>query len=160
MKQKNNIIFGIVVGTLIVSIGIGVGVQQYREHSTGAANSGLEERVLTVGSTVLRVEVARTEEQRRIGLSHRPALAEGRGMLFPFDTDKAHGIWMRDMQFPIDIIWIDTAMKVVHIAESIAPDTYPKIFTPPTPTRYVLEVPAGYTRGRITVGDTVVMQEK
>ena len=132
--------------------------QQYKGNEMGAANSGLEEKTLTVGTSVLQVEIAQTTEQKITGLSYRPSLAEGRGMFFIFDTDGGHGIWMKDMQFSIDIIWIDAAMKVVHIEKSVAPDTYPEVFTSPTPARYVLEVPAGYTEGRISIGDTVALE--
>lgn len=157
MEQKNNIIFGCILIPMIVSIGAGMATQQYKGDEAGTANSGLEEKTLTVGDATLQVEIAQTAEQKITGLSYRPSLAEGRGMLFIFNTDGRHGIWMKDMQFPIDIIWIDAAMKVVHIEKSVAPDTYPQAFTPPTPARYVLEVPAGYTEGRIVVRDTVVL---
>ena len=158
MKQKNNIIFICIVVAIIVSIGINIiAAQQHRGNETGVANSGLEEKTLTVGTTTLQVEIAQTAEQKITGLSHRLSLAEGRGMFFIFDTDGRHGIWMKDMEFPIDIIWIDAAMKVVHIEKSVAPDTYPQTFTTPTPARYVLEVPAGYAKGRIAVGDAVVL---
>ena len=159
MEKKNKIIFSIIIGVLIaVSIGIYTSTQQNKEGDVGLANSGLEEKTLTVGTAVLQVEIVQTAEQKITGLSHRPTLAEGRGMLFIFDTDDTHGIWMKDMQFPIDIIWIDAAMKVVHIEKSVAPDTYPQAFTSPTPARYVLEVPAKYTEGRIAVGDTVTLE--
>lgn len=158
MEKKNNIIFGIIIGAVVVSMGVGMVTQQYKGDDAGLANSGLEEKTLTVGTTVLQVEIAQTAEQKITGLSYRPSLAEGRGMFFIFETDGKHGIWMKDMQFPIDIIWIDAAMKVVHIEKSVAPDTYPKVFTSPTPARYVLEVPAGYAEGRITIGDTMMLE--
>ena len=159
MNRKSNILVGGIIMATIVSIGIGMDTQQHKEHSTGSANSGLEERTLTVGGAVLQVELAQTTEQRVTGLSYRSTLEEGQGMLFIFDTDGTHGIWMKDMQFAIDIIWLDTAMKVVHIEESVAPDTYPKSFRSPVPARYVLEVPAGYASGRITIGDNAVLQD-
>ena len=121
-------------------------------------NSGLEEKVLTIGTATLQVAVAQTVEQRVAGLSHWSSLAEGYGMLFIFDIDGTHGIWMKDMQFPIDIVWISAAMKVVHIERSVSPDTYPQTFLPPIPARYILEVPAEYTQGRVNIGDTVMFQ--
>jgi len=133
-------------------------MQQHRKNNIGLANSGLEEKALAVGNTILQVEVAQTVEQRMTGLSHRSALAEGRGMFFIFDTDDTHGIWMKDMQFAIDIIWIDATMKIVHIEQAVTPDTYPQSFTPPVPARYVLEVPAGYMYGKSAVGESVTLQ--
>ena len=111
----------------------------------GQAREVPEVRTVAIGDTVLRVEVARTEEQLTTGLSRRRSLKEGTGMLFIFDTEGAHAIWMKDMRFPLDIVWIDENGKVVHIAEDVSPDTYPQSFSSPTPARYVLEVPAGYT---------------
>ena len=161
MKQKNNIFFGIIIGVIMASIGIGIGMEYHKKNHTqqeSLANSGLEERTLIVGDTVLQVEVAQTTEQRMTGLSYRSSLAESRGMFFIFENDGIHGIWMKEMQFPIDVVWIDAAMKVLHIERSVAPNTYPKQFAPPTPARYVLEVPAGYTKGRIIVGETLLIK--
>ena len=149
MKKKSNI--GIISIVLVLVIGIGVAIQQ---------NTGLQEKVLTVGATVLQVEIATTLQQQQTGLSYRESLAEGRGMLFTFNTDDSHPIWMKGMQFPIDIIWIDAAMKVVHIEQEIAPETYPQSFFSPTPARYVLEVPAGYTRNRIKINDMLLLKER
>ena len=80
-------------------------------------------------------------------------LTEGEGMLFVFETDDLHSFWMRDMLFSIDILWIAMDGTVVHIEPSVSPDSFPQTFTPPTPARYVLEVPAGFaTEHGIEVG--------
>ena len=158
MKQKSSIIF--IIGIIVVSIGVSIGTQYQKEHnreSKELASSGLEERVLTVGDSMVQVEVAQTKQQRMKGLSYRTELAEGRGMFFIFDDDGKHAIWMKDMQFTIDIIWIDAKMKVIHIEQAVAPNTYPQSFAPPVPAQYVLEVPAGYTQRRIEIGDTVAL---
>lgn len=65
-------------------------------------------------------------------------------MLFVFDTEGEWGIWMKDMHFPIDIIWASQDGTVVTVAKDISPDTYPQAFYPSVPARYVLEVPAGF----------------
>ena len=102
-------------------------------------------RTISIGDTVISVEVADTEGSREQGLSGRSDLRSGKGMLFVFDTDGTWGIWMKDMQFPIDIVWVDVFGTVVTVAENVAPDTYPKVFNPSAPARYVLELPAGFT---------------
>ena len=89
-------------------------------------------------------EVVQTEEARSRGLSGRASLAEGHGMLFVFEQDGQWGIWMKDMHFSIDILWLDAAGTVVTVASSISPETYPESFHPEAPARYVLELPAGY----------------
>ena len=101
-------------------------------------------RTITIGGVSLAVEVADTEILREQGLSGRSDLRSGKGMLFVFDTDGLWNIWMKDMQFPIDIVWTDVDGKVVTVALDIAPETYPKVFSPSSPARYVLELPAGF----------------
>lgn len=123
-------------------------------------NSGLQEKILTAGNTVLQVEIAETPQQQQTGLSYREHLKEGRGMLFVFNADGSHPIWMKDMQFPIDIVWLDATMKVVHIEQMVTPETYPQSFQSPIPARYVLEVPAGYTKDNINSNDTFLLKEK
>jgi uncharacterized membrane protein (UPF0127 family) len=66
------------------------------------------------------------------------------GLLFVFDEPGLHGIWMKDMRFPIDILWLDDAFQVVDVRKNVAPDSYPTVFKPTKPARYVLEVTAGF----------------
>lgn len=100
--------------------------------------------VLVLGSTTIAVEVADTPEERRQGLSGRNELPWGSGLFFVFDESGSHGIWMPDMQYAIDVLWLDESMQVVHIVEDMRPESYPEVFRSPAPARYVLEVPAGY----------------
>lgn len=110
--------------------------------------------VVSFGSTVVSVALADTLELRASGLSFTEPLKENTGMFFIFDTTDAHGFWMKDMRYPIDIIWFSEDMKVVHIEKSIAPETYPEILFPQQIARYVLEVPAGFSDiHSISVGD-------
>ena len=60
---------------------------------------------------------------------------------------------MKEMNFPIDIIWLDENLKIVAIKENAMTESYPEVFTPSTPARYVLEVPAGFVqKNKISVG--------
>lgn len=89
--------------------------------------------------------VADTSFERMRGLSNRRRLSVDEGMFFIFPSDDYHGIWMKEMRFPIDIIWIDGDMRVVDIKQNIAPETFPAIFYPREKARYVLEVNAGFS---------------
>lgn len=112
---------------------------------------------LIIGSKEFEIERATTPEQRVQGLSGRQSLAANTGLLFEFDSEGEHGIWMKDMLFSIDIIWIDSAKSIVHIEEDISPDTYPTTFTNPVPALYVFEINAGdVNRLNIELGDEVV----
>lgn len=100
-------------------------------------------REVILGNTRYTLEVADTDFLRERGLSYRTSLAPQTGMLFIFDTPRISKFWMKDMNFPIDIIWLDADKKVVHIEHSVSPSTYPQSFGPETPTQYVIEIPAG-----------------
>lgn len=88
------------------------------------------------------VETADTEDARRIGLSGRESLESGHGLLFFFHRNGKYGFWMKNMHFPIDIIWIDENWVVAQVSREISPQTYPKIFYPTKPIKHVLELPS------------------
>lgn len=91
----------------------------------------------------LTVSVADTPEQRRQGLSGTFELKPYTGKLFIFDEPKKYGIWMKDMNYPIDILWFDTSYRLVDFKIEAQPSSYPDIFAPNEPALYVVEVPAG-----------------
>ena len=94
----------------------------------------------------LKLEIARTPYERRRGLSERAMLPSDTGLWFVFDESDTHGIWMKDMKFPIDIVWVDSLFTIVHIKEGATPESYPEVFTPPIKARYVLEVNKGVVK--------------
>ncbi len=100
--------------------------------------------VLHVGDIPIRVEIARTDEERIQGLSGRESLENLKGLLFIFPETAYHQIWMKDMNFPIDILWISEDLVVIDIDENVSPDTYPRSFRPERPVRYILETNAHY----------------
>lgn len=96
-----------------------------------------------LGNARYTLQIADTDFLRERGLSYRGSLAPQTGMLFIFDTPRISRFWMKDMNFPLDIIWLDADKKVVHIEHSLSPSTYPDSFGPDTPTQYVIELNAG-----------------
>lgn len=87
--------------------------------------------------------IADTDTLREQGLSDRATLPQGVGMLFIFDTPGKYGFWMKDMNFPIDLIWIDSDKKIVGVTENALPSSYPYMFMPPKNILYVLEMNTG-----------------
>jgi uncharacterized protein len=112
-----------------------------------------------ISSAAIDVTVADEPEERIQGLSGVKKLKDFEGKLFIFDTDGKHGIWMKDMLFPIDIIWIDKNLKVVHIEENALPSSYPNtVFAPPVDARFVLEMNAYFAASiKIAVGDRLTL---
>ncbi len=91
----------------------------------------------------LTVEVANTKASRELGLSGRNGMRDDEGLLFVFETPGRYGFWMKDMSFPLDIIWINQNGIVVSIERNVAPESYPKHFINQADATYVLEVNAG-----------------
>ena len=111
-------------------------------------------KILKVNNVSIKSEIAVTPSERKLGLSHRKLLKKGRGLLFIFEEEGYHSFWMKDMNFSIDILWIDAKKKIVHIEHSISPKSFPKSFSSKTKSQYVLEIPARYSsENNIKVGD-------
>jgi uncharacterized membrane protein (UPF0127 family) len=101
-----------------------------------------KQAVVTPGG-LIRVEVADTAEARFQGLSGRSSIDDGGGLLFVFDTTSdSHCLTMRDMNFAIDMVWLDDEKKVITVKSDVKPETYPEVFCPERPARYALELNA------------------
>ena len=121
-----------------------------------AANAPAAPRArVTIGVHVIDAEVADTPERKERGLSGRAALADGHGMLFPYDTPGRYGFWMPNMRFDIDILWIRSG-RIVHVEPSVSKDDAQRIYRPSADADLVLELPAGTAaRHGFRVGDAV-----
>lgn len=115
--------------------------------------------VVTLGEHSLTVEVADTASKRAQGLSGREQLPEGRGMLFVFPVGGRHGIWMKDMRFAIDIVWLDENWNIVHIVRDAKPESFPAVFSSDSPAHYVLETNSGWVDTvQARIGDRMHIQ--
>ena len=110
------------------------------------------------GAVEVALEVAATPAERERGLMYRSSLAEGRGMLFVFDQDGNHTFWMRNTLIPLDMLFIARDGTVVGIHANATPLSTANIAVG-KPSRYVLEVPGGWTaRHGIAVGARVELR--
>lgn len=106
----------------------------------------------------IELEIVRTDEEKARGLSGRESLAANAGMLFLYDQQTTPSFWMKEMNFPIDIIWIGGDKRIVDITENIAPETFPQLFRPRASVQYVLEVNATWAKNHnVAIGDEVVL---
>ena len=107
-----------------------------------------------------KVEVARTPAEKTKGLMYRAELPENHGMLFIFDKDSPRTFWMKNTLIPLDMIFINSQMKVVEVKSKVPPcreDPCPSY--PSEPAMYVLEINGGLAeRKGIVVGDTVTLK--
>ena len=97
-----------------------------------------------IGGIPLEIELADTKAKHILGLAGRESLPENAGMLFVYDSPGNPGIWMKDMNFSIDIIWLNEDREVVEITRDVSPDTYPTVFHSQAQIQYILEVNAGW----------------
>ncbi len=102
-------------------------------------------KIVKIAGTEIIVDVANTPKARTQGLSGRASLKEDEGMLFIFDSSGIYTFWMKDMNFPIDIIWINQNLEVVYIKKNATPESYPATFGPEENALYVLEVVSGFS---------------
>ena len=115
--------------------------------------------LVTVGGVNLITSLSTTPDAQSKGLAIRDSLNENEGMLFIFETPQKYSFWMKDMKFPIDIIWINQDGKIVHIEKNLPPCVFllpcPS-YAPKDDSLYVLEVVSNFTnKFDINVGDPV-----
>lgn len=118
-----------------------------------------QQATLKLSGATYHMTVLRSDAELQKGLSGTKSLPDGEAMVFAFGRDNKWGIWMKDMNYPIDIVWLNADREVVYTVSDAQPSSYPKtIFTPDTESRYVIELPSGtIERTGITKGDPAGM---
>ena len=102
------------------------------------------------------VMIADDSAERTKGLGGFEKLGVDEGMLFVFDEEGKHVFWMKDMNFALDLIWIDSDMKVVYIKKNVQVcdvESCP-VINANKESKYVFEINAGLTEEYgIKIGD-------
>lgn len=135
---------GIIGGSLLLFLGVIILVTP--------RNQSYPEAVF-VGERPYILEIASTKEQRALGLSGRDRLCETCAMLFPFGVPGKYAFWMKNMRFPLDIVWLSSEGVVVHIEHRISQDSQ-EIYYPKVMASQVLEFNAGILDA-VRAGDTL-----
>lgn len=138
LARKISLIVGSIIAVILVVVSAHISI-------TKAPHSELRTEFITFGSKQFQVAIADTNEARQKGLGDYSSLATNEGMLFVFEQPSEHCFWMKDVEFPIDIFWINEQNKVIMSINSLSPETYPKQFCPEKPAKYVLEISSGQT---------------
>lgn len=101
--------------------------------------------------TTFTVDIADTIPEQTLGLGDTEILPINHGMLFIYPKSDIYEFWMKDVEYPIDIIWIKD-LTVVDITSNIPPETEGTTYAnyahyaPNTPVDMVLEVGAGVSK--------------
>ena len=114
---------------------------------------------VSIAGQKIKVELALTPKEHSQGLSGKTSLKENEGMLFIFEKLGQYSFWMKDMNFPIDMIWIGENKEIIYIKKDARPESYPETFGPSSDdnkAKYVLEVSAGFSdKNNLKIGDII-----
>jgi uncharacterized membrane protein (UPF0127 family) len=129
--------------------------------STPKTDSVVLEGFVLGGRIDIPVSIADTDEEREEGLSNTDFLDKNTGKFFIFDTADQYGFWMKDMNYSLDLVWIDEDMTIVQVSQNISPDTYPNVFYPSQKVKYVLEINAGEAeKNKLSTGTKLRLHSK
>ena len=82
---------------------------------TNSFLQAMEKIEISVNDKKLIVEVAKTQEEKNLGLMNRSSLGENEGMLFIFEKPKRAGFWMKNTSIPLDIAYLNAEAVVLEI---------------------------------------------
>ena len=147
MATRTNVLLPIIVAAIIVGVAGMLSIPSDVKLESVEFPRG----TIKIDDVVLEVQIADTDPRRTRGLMFQDELPYDEGMLFVFDGLGPRSIWMLNMQFPLDVIWIDSDGNVVHIEKDVPP-CKTALETVACPSHkgnnqfaeYVLEVTAGF----------------
>ena len=97
---------------------------------------------LSAGFHRIEADVAATDRDRQVGLMNRREMPPQRGMLFVFDHENTHCMWMRNTLLPLSVAFIDARGVIINI-EDMKPQTEDN-HCARVPARYALEMNVGW----------------
>jgi len=167
MKKDLAIIAGLVLVIVIFIIfGRGFSTRQFLAQNTtdSTQTEKKESTQATIKDLVIQARIADEPKERNAGLADYSSLALGEGMLFVFDKNATYVFWMKNVEFAIDIIWIDEQKKIVDIAPNVPPEPNKDEeelirYKPKSDAKYVLEINAGLSSlHNLQIGDQVAFE--
>lgn len=123
-----------------------------------------EIRNIKIGEKYYELEVVKTSEDLKKGLSKFEDIKNNQGMLFVFDTPGRWNIWMKDMKFNIDIIFLSEKKDVVTIYKNVKFENHENVFEyrkyiPDYDSKYIIELKEGeIDKNKIKIGDKIDFQ--
>lgn len=146
--------------TVLVAIIIAIALSQgyFKDHPLPFTPT----TTATINTRTFKITKATSDKDRQVGLSGRTSLASDAGMLFVFDKPDFYAFWMKEMKFPIDIIYIRDN-RIVTIYRNVVPpkskEENPPVFRPEEPANAVLEISAGLSeKYKFKKGDQVTIK--
>ncbi|MEI7810427.1 MAG: DUF192 domain-containing protein [bacterium] len=149
--NKKNIFF-----ITLISIFIVFSVFLFSYFNLGLFLKSQNIKFIQIAGQKIKVELALTHSEQIKGLSGRKNINDDAGMLFIFEKLSNDKFWMKDMNFSVDMIWIDSDSNIIYIEKNVDPSSYPNTFGPNQDYKYVLEVKANFSeKNNLKVGEKV-----
>ena len=131
--MKNILVILLIIIIIILSF---LGLRKNNTHNSSAEISGVK----------FNLEIAQTDKQKEVGLAKYKNIQKNFAMYFPFERKDYYSFWMKDMKFPIDILYIDNG-RIVAIFKNVQnPKTNNEkliVYKPEKLADSVLEISAG-----------------
>lgn len=145
--------------SLILFVFLGAGYLYIKKEPTRPEQfQGRERKSLSIRKHMFDIVISKTKAELTQGLSNTHQIEENEGMLFIFPESGYYPFWMKDMNYSIDIVWINESYRIVYIKENATSDSYPNSFVSKEEAKYVLEVKSGYVKAHdISVGEYIMI---
>lgn len=152
VRNNQIIVVGLLLLVLVLS-GFGLLLVHNKSEENRNIVPAQNTACVKLGSGCFKLERLEDNPKRLKGLSDRDSLPQDHGLLFVFDDIREQCMWMKDMKFSIDMVWLDEQKKIVKIEDKVSPETYPKAFCADN-TKYVIELNAGVAgQAGLKIGD-------
>lgn len=101
------------------------------------------------------VEIPETSEEQSLGLMHRDPISEDQGMLFIYSEPQQVSMWMKNVKFPLDIIFVNDRQLIESVQEETEPFSS-TLYNSKGLCKYAVEVIGGFTnKYRIEKGQKI-----
>jgi len=110
--------------------------------------------------TKFNIEFAETDYETQTGLMYRKGMDDDQGMLFIFPDQRMHSFYMKNTEFPLDIIYIKDDLKIASFQENAQPLNETGLSSQ-VPIKYVLEINGGLAQELgLSIGDSISFSRK
>jgi len=143
----------LVLALILIGVAIAMPPLGCQPRSNG---SGLRTVKMQIGRKTFTLEIADTYDSRTYGLMQRDSMPSDHGMIFVFPDEQPLAFWMKNTRIPLDIIYANSAGKVVSILQMKPYDlnTYPS----DAPAQYAIELNAGAAAAAgVKAGDMLII---
>lgn len=153
----------LIIGLIVLLLVIVVASRYSSTYFTDGILPFMRTSTATVNKQTFKLYLANSDKDRMIGLSEKSSMPQDYGMLFEFEKADYYPFWMKNMKFPIDIIFIKDN-KIVTIYQNLQPpasaeDSLP-ILKPESEANKVLEINAGLSQKyNLKKGDEVQIKK-